>query len=52
MTQDQIERIVEKKFDRLDAKFMADPMMTQEQYDAQVAELRAWEKQAREGRAS
>jgi hypothetical protein len=41
MTEDQIERQVERMMDHLDAQFLSSPM-TQEEYDAKVREINAW----------
>lgn len=44
MTEEQIERTVEAKIDRLDKRFMRHtPRMTQAEYDAEMAEIRRWE---------
>lgn len=45
MTEDQIERRVEKMVDRLDAQFMADNSpMTQAEYEAEMGRINAWAK--------
>jgi len=41
MTEDQIERTVERKFNSLDAKFMAGAM-TQAEYDLAASEINKW----------
>jgi hypothetical protein len=41
MTEDQIERMVEKMVDRADALFMSG-RLTQAQYDARMAEIAQW----------
>jgi hypothetical protein len=41
MTEDQIERAVERKVDSLDARFMAGTM-TQSEYDAAMKAISAW----------
>lgn len=41
LTEDQIERHIELRMDRLDRKFM-NSEMTQEEYDKRVKELDAW----------
>jgi len=41
MTEDQIERAVERKVDRLDALFMTTDL-TQAEYDAAQKEVQAW----------
>jgi hypothetical protein len=43
MTEEQIERAVERKVDNLDARFMATgSTMTQAEYDAASAEILRW----------
>lgn len=43
MTEEQIERAVERATDRLDAQFMADgSLMTQAEYDYQIFLLDKW----------
>jgi hypothetical protein len=43
MTHDQIERLVEAKVDRLDARFMAPgSTMTQAEYDAAMQAIDRW----------
>ena len=43
MTEDQIERKVERMVDRLDAQFMSDSnTMTQEEYDAEIESIDKW----------
>lgn len=43
LTDDTIERAVEKMTDRLDARFMADgSTMTQAEYDAEIGKINAW----------
>ncbi len=42
MTEEQIERRVEAMIDRLDERFMSDPELTQEAYDARIREIDAW----------
>jgi hypothetical protein len=43
MTEDQIERAVQSKFDRLDARFMSDSnTMTQATYDAAARAIHEW----------
>jgi hypothetical protein len=43
MTEEQIERIVERNFDKLDARFMRDgSTMTQAEYDAASAAIHRW----------
>ena len=43
MTEDQIERAVQRKVDSLDARFMATgSTMTQADYDAAMAAITAW----------
>ncbi len=52
MTEDQIERSVERRFDRLDAQFMADgSTMTQAEYDAKCIKISQWAS-ARLGRSA
>ena len=41
MTEEQIERGVERKFDRLDRRFIAGPM-SQAEYDAESAAIGKW----------
>lgn len=41
MTVDQIERIVEKKMDRLDARFLRGDL-SQDEYDAEIKQLDRW----------
>jgi len=42
MTEDQIERTVERRMNRLDYLFIGEQQMTQEEYDSEVAKLNAW----------
>jgi hypothetical protein len=45
MTEDQIERAVERKFNNLDARFIpahGTSNMTQEEYDAEAAAIHTW----------
>jgi hypothetical protein len=42
MTEEQIERAVQRKFDSLDARFMADNSMTQAEYHARAADIFRW----------
>lgn len=44
MTEDQIERKVEREMDKLDRKLM-DGLITQEQYDLEVDALERWSDQ-------
>ena len=37
-----VEMRVEKMIDRLDARFMRDEAMSQEEYDAKMREIREW----------
>jgi hypothetical protein len=41
MTEEQIERIVEKRTDAIDARYMAGKLTTEE-YNAAIADLDAW----------
>ena len=41
MTEDQIERIVQRKMDQIDRRFLT-TTMTQDQYDNLVRQLHAW----------
>lgn len=41
MTEDQIDRIVEREMDKLD-RMLTNGLMTQEQYDEEVSELDKW----------
>ena len=41
MTEEQIERVVSRKIDNLDARFMNSPM-TQAEYDAAMKAIDAW----------
>ncbi len=43
MTEEQIERAVERQFNNLDARFMRDGLtMTQAEYDAESAAISRW----------
>ncbi len=45
MTEEQIERAVERKFNNLDARFIpahGTSSMTQEEYEAEAAAIHAW----------
>jgi hypothetical protein len=41
MTEDQIERAVERKIDRLDARFTS-AQLTQQEYDAEMKSISNW----------
>jgi hypothetical protein len=41
-TEEQIERLVERKIDSLDKRFMSFTI-SQKAYDSEMAEIRAWE---------
>lgn len=49
LAEERLERIAERFFDRLDAKFLRSPM-TQAQYDAIVAAFSRWEDACRAAR--
>lgn len=42
MTEDQIERRVERLMDQLDYRLIAENTLTQAEYDEEVSKLRAW----------